>query len=67
MKSVGKRRSVARVWCGIMPRVGSKSHMRTCPDCRRTRRAYWDALRRTGFSSNPLYVIDHETGTGETA
>ena len=33
--------NVARVWCGVMPRVGSGNHMYRCRDCRRVRRTYW--------------------------
>lgn len=35
----------ARVWCGVMPRVGSKTHMRACQDCRAVKRRYWQAIR----------------------
>lgn len=37
--------NVARVWCGVMPRVGSKTHMRTCLECRAVKRRYWQAIR----------------------
>lgn len=37
--------NIARVWCGVMPRVGSKNHMRFCQDCRRVRRLYWRVVR----------------------
>lgn len=35
------KRNVSLVWCGAMPRVGSKNHMYRCQDCRRVRRLYW--------------------------
>ena len=35
----------ARVWCGVMPRVGSKRHMWECRKCERVRRLYWQAIR----------------------
>ena len=38
------KHNVASVWCGVMPRVGSKRHMRFCQDCRRVRRLYWRAI-----------------------
>lgn len=40
-----ERRNVALVWCGVMRRVGSKQHMRTCKECRAVKRRYWQAVR----------------------
>lgn len=38
-------KNVASVWCGVMPRVGSRSHIRYCQDCRRVRKRYWQLVR----------------------
>jgi hypothetical protein len=43
-----ERRNVARVWCGVMLRVGSKGHIRYCPDCRAVKRRYWAAVNEQG-------------------
>lgn len=44
--------NVARVWCGVMPRVGSGqnagTHMRVCQDCRRVKRLYWRVVAEQG-------------------
>lgn len=44
--------NVARVWCGKLPRRGSGenagTHMRYCPDCRRVKRLYWQAVGEQG-------------------
>lgn len=42
------KRSVASVWCGTMPRVGSKNHMYLCQDCKRVRRVYWRVVAEQG-------------------
>lgn len=36
--------NVAHVWCGKIPRKGSKQHMWTCKDCKRARKEYWKAV-----------------------
>jgi ribosomal protein L36 len=46
-----ERRNVAYVWCGVMPRVGSKQHMRYCPDCRAVKRRYWKLVDSQGSPS----------------
>lgn len=45
--------SVARVWCGAMLRVGSKSHIYLCQDCKRAKRRYWKAANWWALEAQP--------------
>ena len=44
--------NVARVWCGVMPRVGGAenagTHMMFCQACRRRKRLYWQVVGEQG-------------------